>query len=75
MSLAVVKNSNYKAVIFARIKYNKIINPRNERITRIRNFGTLNKFLNGAKIIKIRPIRLLIKKRGYRDILFQKSFI
>ena len=42
---------------------------------RIRNLGTLNKFLNGAKITKIKPTKLLIKNRGYRDILFQKSLI
>ena len=45
------------------------------RIKKIRNFGTLNKFLRGAKIIRIKPAKLLIKNRGYLEILFQKSFI
>ena len=40
-----------------------------------RNFGTLNKFLNGVKIIIISPTKLLIKNRGYLEILFQKLFI
>jgi len=44
-------------------------------IEKIRNFGTLNKFLSGAKITKIRPAKLLIKNRGYLEILLQKSFI
>jgi hypothetical protein len=43
--------------------------------TRIRNFLILNKFRNGVKITKINPIKLLIKKRGYREMLFKKSFI
>lgn len=30
----------------------------------MRNFGILNKFLNGVNIIKINPITLLIKNRG-----------
>ena len=46
-----------------------------KKITNIRNLGTLNKFRNGAKITKIKPIKLLIKNRGYLRILFQKSFI
>ena len=33
-------------------------------IKNMRSFGTLNKFLKGVKIIKIKPARLLIKKRG-----------
>ena len=40
-----------------------------------RNLFTLNKFRNGVKITNIKPIKLLIKKRGYREILFRKSFI
>jgi len=39
-------------------------NKKNDRITKIRSFLILNKFLNGAKITKIRPAKLLIKKRG-----------
>ena len=44
-------------------------------IKNIRNFCILNKFLIGVKMIKVNPIKLLIKKRGYRKILFQKLFI
>ena len=44
-------------------------------IKKIRNFGILNKFFTGAKITKINPIKLLIKNRGYLEILFQNSFI
>lgn len=61
--------------MFLMIKYKSTINKIKEIITKIRSFLILNKFLNGAKIIRIKPAKLLIKKRGYRDILFQKSFI
>jgi|AntRauTorckE5430_2_1112549.scaffolds.fasta_scaffold29655_1 hypothetical protein len=44
-------------------------------IKKIRSFGILNKFLNGAKIIKINPAKLLIKNRGYLEMFVQKSFI
>ena len=40
------------------------MNSNKNIITRIRNLGTLNKFLNGAKITKIKPAKLLMKKRG-----------
>ena len=33
-------------------------------ITKRRSFLILSKFLNGAKITKIKPAKLLIKKRG-----------
>jgi hypothetical protein len=46
---------------------NKIINQR--------NLGVLNKFLRGVNIIKIKPIILLIKNRGYLIMLVQKLFI
>ena len=59
-----------RIIVYKAIKH-KII----KNITKIRSLGTLNKFLNGAKITKIKPARLLIKKRGYRTMLFQKSFI
>jgi len=45
------------------------------RIKKIRSFGILNKFLNGVKMIKINPTKLLIKNRGYLEIFVQKSFI
>ena len=51
------------------------INSTNPIITKTRSFLILNKFLNGVKITKIKPAKLLMKKRGYREILFQKSFI
>ena len=41
-----------------------MINSKNPRIKKIRNLGTLNKFLKGARITKIEPNRLVIKKRG-----------
>ena len=44
-------------------------------IKKVRSFDTLNKVLNGVKITKIDPARLLIKNRGYLEMLFQKSFI
>ena len=46
-----------------------------DKTIKIRSLGTLNKFFKGASIIKIKPTILLIKNRGYREILFQKSFI
>jgi len=39
----------------------KLIMPKSERS---RNFGILNKFLKGFRIIIIKPATLLIKKRG-----------
>ena len=36
----------------------------NNKIKIMRNFEILNKFLNGDKITKIKPAKLLIKKRG-----------
>ena len=40
------------------------INKKNPKITKIRSFLILNKFLNGVKITKIKPAKLLMKKRG-----------
>jgi hypothetical protein len=40
-----------------------------------RNFLILNKFRIGVIITRIKPIKLLIKNRGYRDTLDQKLFI
>jgi hypothetical protein len=65
----------YKPTILERIIYKSIINRKTNTIKKIRNFGTLNKFRNGDKITKIKPAKLLIKNRGYREILFQKLFI
>ncbi len=47
-----------------RIVYKLIKNSRRKNIKNIRSFGILNKFLSGVKIIKINPVKLLIKKRG-----------
>lgn len=44
--------------------YKSKSNKKDEIIKRIRNFGILNKLRNGVKITKIRPTKLLIKKRG-----------
>lgn len=57
-------NNYYKPVILTRILYKTTISNINKKIIRIRNFLILNKFLTGAKIIKIKPAKLLIKKRG-----------
>ena len=46
------------------IKYKLKQNVTVIRIKKIRNFGTLNKFLKGVNIIKINPVTLLIKNRG-----------
>ena len=46
------------------IVYKIVINNINPIITKTRNFLILNKFRNGAKITKIKPAKLLIKKRG-----------
>ena len=65
----------YKAVMLL-IIINRSINDTKIKDNKINlNFFILNKFRKGAKIIKINPAKLLIKKRGYRDTLFQKSFI
>ena len=52
------------------MKNNKI-----NKIKNIRNFDILNKFLKGVRITSNKPIKLLMKKRGQRKILVQKSFI
>lgn len=40
-----------------------------------RDFVVFSKFFNGLNRIKIKPTKLLIKKRGYRKIFSQKLFI
>lgn len=65
----------YTPLIFRIIKYKDNPNMKQPINKKIRNFGILNKFLSGAKIIKINPAKLLIKNRGYLEILFQNSFI
>ena len=57
------------------IKHIVIIKTKLNKIKNKRNLGVLNKFLKGVNIIKINPIILLIKNRGYRTTLLQKLFI
>ena len=66
---------NYKPTIFITIKYKLIIKIKKNAITNQRNLRVLNSFLNGVSNIKINPIMLLIKNRGYLTILVQKLFI
>lgn len=68
-------NYIYNPVIFWIIIYTNKQNKKELIIKKIRNFGILNKFLNGVKITRINPAKLLIKNRGYLEILVQKSFI
>ena len=46
-----------------------------KRIRRIRNFGILNKFRKGVRIISIKPNKLLIKNLGYLRMFVQKLFM
>ena len=50
--------------MFRIMVYKITINNRNPIITKKRSFLILNRFLNGAKITKIKPAKLLMKKRG-----------
>ena len=54
----------YMPTIFIIIMYKVNINKINAEIKITRNFLILNRFLNGVKMIIIRPVRLLIKNRG-----------
>ena len=55
---------SYKPVILVKI-LDKIPRNKIKIIGKInRNFLILNRFLKGARIIKIKPTKLLIKKRG-----------
>ena len=54
----------YTPIIFVIIVYKVNINKINAEIKIIRNFLTLNRFLNGVKITIIRPVKLLIKNLG-----------
>jgi hypothetical protein len=57
------------------MKYNAKKIKITELIKKKRNFGILNRFLNGVRITRIDPNKLLIKNLGYRKILVQKLFI
>ena len=54
----------YKPTILVRTVYRTPINTITPITTKIRNFLILNKFLKGATITRIKPAKLLIKKRG-----------
>ena len=54
----------YKPNIFISIVYNPMKKNIINIIKNIRSLEFLNKFLKGVKIIKINPIKLLIKNRG-----------
>ena len=50
--------------MFTKITYNKIKITNIPKIKNIRSFETLNKLRIGARITRIKPNKLLIKKRG-----------
>ena len=64
LRLIFINNNFYKPTILIMMAYKTAINNTNPIITKRRSFLILNKFLNGAKITKIKPAKLLIKKRG-----------
>ena len=66
---------SYSPTIFFKMIYRSPIIPKTRSIKKNRSFGILNKFRRGVIIIKVNPITLLIKNRGYRRIFVQKSFI
>ena len=70
-----IKSFYYKPTILRIIKYRLKIKTKLNKIKNKLNLGVLNKFIKGVNIIKINPIILLIKNRGYRTILLQKLFI
>ena len=51
---------NILLIMVYKVKVNKI----NIKIRATRNFLILNRFLNGDKIMIIKPVKLLIKNRG-----------
>ena len=65
----------YKPNILTKIKYNNNTNNKEIKIKGIFNFDVLYKLIKGVSIIKIKPVKLVIKNRGYLKILFQKLFI
>ena len=50
--------------MFTRIIYRRVRKAKKNTGKINLNFFILNKFLNGAKITKIKPAKLLIKNRG-----------
>lgn len=65
----------YKAIILTRMKYNDVKSSTSIMIKTNFILDVLYKFIKGVSIIKIKPVKLVIKKRGYLKILFQKLFI
>ena len=65
----------HKPVILLIIEKMLIKNKKIKKNRKLRNFGILNKFLNGVLITKINPTKLLIKNLGYLIIFFQKLSI
>ena len=61
--------------MFFMVRYKNTTIAKKVSSEKIRSFGVLKRFLSGANITKINPAKLLIKNRGYLEILFQKSFI
>ena len=61
--------------ILAKIEYRNISNTMRIKIKGIFDLDVLYKLINGVSIIKISPIKLVIKNRGYLKILSQKLFI
>ena len=65
----------YKPIILINILYIIKMLKLIEKIKKSLNLGTLNKFRKGVRMIRIKPIKLLTKNRGYLVIFFQKLFI
>ena len=61
--------------MFFMVRYKNTTIAKKVSSEKIRSFEVLKRFLSGANITKINPAKLLIKNRGYLEILFQKSFI
>jgi hypothetical protein len=59
-----IKDRSYSATMFLIIKYKRVKEKTKKRIKKTRSFGTLNKFRNGVKIMRINPAILLIKNLG-----------
>ena len=64
-----------RPVILTKIKYKLTRKKIKIKGNRILNFFVFNRLRNGVKIIKIKPAKLLIKNRGYRETFVQKSLI
>ena len=62
--LLIKKVKSYNPIIFIIILYKLISNNSDKNNKKILSLGVFNKVLNGVKIIRINPIKLLIKNRG-----------